>query len=75
MNYTTIKIPTQIHRKLKQLSIDSKVSQQEVLEKSLQKFETELFWEACNLAYSKAANEKNEDDFSGTLGDGLDDEY
>ncbi|MBX3043891.1 MAG: hypothetical protein KIT33_03685 [Candidatus Kapabacteria bacterium] len=75
MSYTTIKIPTQIHKKLKQLSIESKFSQQEVLEKSLQKYETDLFWEECTLAYSKLVNDEGDDDFSGTIGDGLDDEY
>jgi hypothetical protein len=75
MSYTTIKIPTKIHLKLKQLSFKSKITQQEVLEKSLQKFETDLFWEECALAYSKNAYDSDVDDFSGTIADGLEDEY
>lgn len=76
MSYTTIKIPIQMHRKIKHLSQITHTTQYEVLEKSLNKFEKDLFWEECVEAYEKNAIAVNEDDdFSGTLSDGLEDEY
>lgn len=74
MSYTTIKIPIQMHRKIKHLSQITHTTQYEVLEKSLNKFENDLFWADCIVAYEKNTFEVNEeDDFSGTLSDGLED--
>jgi len=74
MSYTTIKIPIQIHRKIKHLSQISHTTQYDVLEQSLNKFEKDLFWADCVEAYEKNSVEASqEDDFSGTLSDGLED--
>lgn len=77
MNYTTIKIPVTIHRKLKELSSLTKLTQQDILIKSLSEFESILFWDNCESAYSETRKKESNDDedYSGTLLDGLDDEY
>jgi hypothetical protein len=78
MNYTTIKIPVVVHRKLKELSLLTKVTQQDILIKSLSEFESILFWDNCESAYTESRKKKSNDDdedYSGTLLDGLEDEY
>ena len=78
MNYTTIKIPVTIHRKLKELSSLTKLTQQDILIKSLSEFESILFWDNCESAYSatrKKESNDDDEDYSSTLLDGLDDEY
>ena len=76
MSYTTIKIPTKLHRKIKDLSQLTHTTQYEVLENSLLKYEKELFWADCVAAYEKNSKiDNNDENYSGTLMDGLDDEY
>jgi len=81
MSYTTIKIPVEIHKKIKFLSSQAKIAQQELLIQCLLDYENKLFWIEFNNAYSVAkTNEEtsiNDDEllYENTLMDGLDDEY
>jgi hypothetical protein len=81
MNYTTIKIPAETHKIIKNLAVRANLAQQELLYKCLMDFEKKLFWEQCQRAYSKTALSEDSsisDDsllYENTLMDGLDDEY
>jgi len=52
MQYTTLRINTMLHKKLKEISLKAKISQQHVLEDSLNLFQEKMFWQECNAAYS-----------------------
>ena len=75
MNYTTIKIPVETHRKIKSLAKKTNLPQQDLLAATLRDFEEKLFWDKCDEAYSK--NDRDEDDqlYENTLMDGIEDEY
>ncbi len=78
MNYTTIKIPEKTHKLIKDLCELSNLPQQKVILNSLEEYKKKLFWEQCNLAYSKLNLNNDPDDtkiYENTLMDGIEDEY
>jgi hypothetical protein len=83
MDYTTIKIPVEMHRLIKNLAITANIAQQEVLQECLKDYEKKIFWEKFNLKYKEITDEKithlsDDNDeilYENTLLDGLYDEY
>lgn len=75
MNYTTIKIPVETHRKIKLLAKKANLNQQELLAATLADFEEKIFWDKCDEAFAK--NKQSEDSklYENTLMDGIEDEY
>ncbi len=56
MTYTTIRIPVDAHKLVKELSAKTKLAQQVVLERALKIFEEQQFWEECRIAYENLSN-------------------
>jgi len=78
MSFTTIKIPDSTHKLIKDLSLLTNLPQQKLIYNSLLEYKKKLFWEQCEIAYSKLNNADDSEDskiYENTLLDEIEDEY
>ena len=76
----TVRISEQSHRHLRELAAQSGEPMQAVLDKALEQYRRQKFWEECNAAYAALPQDpevwedfqKEYKSFEGTLMDGLD---
>ena len=57
MTYTTMRIPTETHQLIKELSKKTQSAQQDVLNRALRIYKEQQFWEECTKAYEDLAND------------------
>jgi len=82
MTYTTIRIPTETHQLIKELSKKTQEAQQEVVNHALRIYEEQQFWEDVAKFYEDLVNDpvayaeelEERKLYENTLMDGLEDE-